>query len=880
MSNATKPEKSRRLGDFEVVREIGRGGMGIVYEARQVSLNRKVALKVLSGSLGLTSRAVVRFRREAEAAAKLHHTNIVPVYATGEEDGTHYYAMELIEGPSLSVVIRQMRNSVDRAGVLPARGDPENEPQARDRATSAGADVTQTTTEASRILPSWLAETLTRQRATAGTLSTVGDSSTTLTTGGGYFDTVARMIADVADALDYAHDQGVIHRDIKPSNLLLSPDGKLSINDFGLARMLEQPGMTTSGEFVGSPLYMSPEQITAGRAPLDHRTDIYSLGATLYELLAMQPPFPGERRDQVVAQIIHKEPRRPRRVNKKVPLDLETICLKALEKDPDRRYQSAGQMAEDLRRFVNRFAISAKRAGPLARSVKWVRRRPAVAALGALVLLVSAAAGLLAYRSHLVAEKARVAEGQRALDQALVEVLSGRYDQVERWLEKAEVLDVDPGRIRVLRGLAAVERGAIRTAIHELELAVRQLPDSLGAYALLLRAYMEDGQFDNAYSLFPEIERMTPVTTEDRLYGAWAVGWWSRDQAMQWLEQLALERPTPAVHYMLGLYRVFELWDSYDPEEIEKTLADVSAAKTQMPFNVRAICFHFFAHLTAADIYRLHGDAVRWQIHLEEARKDAAHLLEHHADVGDSHAMNKHLAEFELRWEDALAHQRTAVALPRLWALQRYTLPRQLYRLGRYAEALAELDAMPDGLKASATWVRDRAFLVAELHGPDEAEATYRQWLENSRAFSTGRQVRYEIYRFLGRPVRALKFAREGAHEVRPPFRQERFDIAVDRHARGELSAEALVAAAGNHSQRMRAHYLLGLAQLSKGDRAGALRHFAEVENAGCYTLSYQPWAYILRKRLREDPTWPPWIPLKDATGEDAGSPAANRPDS
>src|SRR5262249_9383845 len=189
----------------------------------------------------------------------------------------------------------------------------------------------------------------------------------------------------VADALEYAHQHGVIHRDIKPANLLLSPDGRLAVNDFGLARVLEQPGMTVTGEFVGTPAYMSPEQITAGRTHLDHRTDIYSLGATLYELLTLQPPFTGERRDQVLTQILHKEAKPPRRLNRKVPVDLETICLKALEKAPDRRYPTAGVLAEDLRRYVNRYAISARRVGPIGRLVKWVRRRPALAAAMACV---------------------------------------------------------------------------------------------------------------------------------------------------------------------------------------------------------------------------------------------------------------------------------------------------------------------------------------------------------------------------------------------------------------------------------------------------------------------------------------------------------------
>src|SRR5262249_54031159 len=141
-------------------------------------------------------------------------------------------------------------------------------------------------------------------------------TSSSLSSDGRYFDTVAKMVADVADALEYAHQQGIIHRDIKPSNLLLSPDGRLSINDFGLARLLEQPGVTMTGEFVGTPAYMSPEQITAGRVPVDQRTDIYSLGATLYELLTLRPPFTGERRDQLLAQIMHKEPRAPRRVER------------------------------------------------------------------------------------------------------------------------------------------------------------------------------------------------------------------------------------------------------------------------------------------------------------------------------------------------------------------------------------------------------------------------------------------------------------------------------------------------------------------------------------------------------------------------------------
>src|SRR5262249_41808408 len=215
------------------------------------------------------------------------------------------YVMELIDGPSLDAVIRQLRQAQDgnAPGELPGLTPP-----------GSPLDATGPYVES--------------PNPSANGAAALTSSS--LSSDGHYFDTVAKMIADVADALAYAHKEGVIHRDIKPSNLLLSPDGRLSINDFGLARLLEQPGMTMTGEFVGTPAYMSPEQITAGRVPVDHRTDIYSLGATLYELLTLRPPFTGASRDQLLAQIIQKEPPRPRKLNPKVPIDLETICLKCL----------------------------------------------------------------------------------------------------------------------------------------------------------------------------------------------------------------------------------------------------------------------------------------------------------------------------------------------------------------------------------------------------------------------------------------------------------------------------------------------------------------------------------------------------------------------
>ena len=196
------------------------------------------------------------------------------------------------------------------------------------------------------------------------------------------------MFAEVADALEHAHQEGVIHRDIKPSNLLLGPDGRIHINDFGLARILEEPSMTMTGELMGSPRYMSPEQISAEAGEVDHRADIYSLGVTLYELITLKPAYNAKERDRIFSQILNKEPEAPRKINAKIPIDLETICQKAIQKSPRDRYQTAAELADDLRRFVNRRSLTAKRIGWIGRSVKWCRRNRSLSAVSAILLLV------------------------------------------------------------------------------------------------------------------------------------------------------------------------------------------------------------------------------------------------------------------------------------------------------------------------------------------------------------------------------------------------------------------------------------------------------------------------------------------------------------
>jgi serine/threonine protein kinase len=575
----------KRLGDFEVVRELGRGGMGVVYEARQVSLNRQVALKVLAGGLGLTPKAVQRFHREAEAAAKLYHTNIVPVYATGEHDGTHFYAMELIDGSSLDLVIRQMRHAT--------ADQPPPDPTAPEAAAALGT---------------------TGPYAPPAT-ATPFAGGTSLSSGGQYFDTVARLVADVADALEHAHKNGVIHRDIKPSNLLLSQAGRLSVNDFGLARVLEQPGVTLSGEFVGTPAYMSPEQVAAGRVPLDQRTDIYSLGATLYELLTLEPPFRGRSRDEVLGQIVQKDPRPPRKLNKKAPVDLETICLKCLEKDPDRRYQTAGAMAEDLRRYVNRFAIAARRPGPVTRLRKWLRRNPALAASIACALAAAVIAALVAYRSHVVGQEGlaeqqrleqqlRQEQRQSAVERAILEAMSGDTQVALQAIAEAESKGAEPGQLNLLRGLVEYHRGRAKEAIVYLEQAERQMPESVAVKATLACAFVVTGRWQRYDEMLSILERLEPQTPEDYLLLALSQQELDPEQALRTLDRA----PTRSRHSAVALFirawvQIALVQETGRPEDAEKSLEDLR--KVDLPEGSQEVPFaQVMAHVAAAHAYR------------------------------------------------------------------------------------------------------------------------------------------------------------------------------------------------------------------------------------------------------------------------------------
>jgi tetratricopeptide (TPR) repeat protein len=821
-----------RLGDFEIVRELGRGGMGVVYEAVQTSLGRRVALKVLGPGLGLTPRAVDRFRREAAAAAKLHHTNIVPVYFTGEQDGIHFYAMELIDGPSLDAVIRQLRSQ-------------SNQPVAA--------------------IPGDLAAT--GPYASPDPLTTPNSFTSSGGSSADRFDRIAAMIADVADALHHAHQSGVTHRDVKPSNLMLSSDGRLSVTDFGLARMLEQPGMTVTGEFVGTPAYMSPEQITAGRVPVDHRTDVYSLGATLYELLTLRPPFAAEGRDKLLAMVIQKEPPPPRCLDPKVPRDLETICLKCLEKDPDRRYQNGKELGDDLRRFVNRFAILARRAGPLTRIKKWVRRNPALSAAALIVLLAVGAAGFFAWRAEI--EKRERLEGeqrresvalaekrQAALDRAILAAMSGQLADADASLLEAERLGAELAERRFVAGILAQYRGDPEAAKRMLLDACSERPDWAAPRAFLsvVCNYAED--WDGEIEHGKRALQLQPVTPDDYLFRGYMIGFSNPRRGLPDVEEAIKRRRSVLAQIVLADVLTVLADDSGRVEDAVAARDALRSARSLMGDTPQLTVVALYVAIVGCNNCQLHGRSEEAKTWLAEAKNDFERAASIRAYPGTLQCRTLYLL-FRDGSPDALNPENRVAGLAGSDFSSCYSYLASQLRRGRTADGLAYLDRVRPG---KATRFLRVGLLVGD--DPDAARAECRQ--ARGEALDTryrpfgpyasslcglSEEARQAARAFCERP---LPFAE---WDDKPPFLR-----GVVRHAFEGTTMEVEAEIGTSRWKRFLAYDTLGFAALSQGDRATAQDRFRKADDhPPVFSASYL-WMQEIRRRIIHDPTWPAWL--------------------
>jgi serine/threonine protein kinase/WD40 repeat protein len=423
-------EIPKQLGEYRILGKIGHGGMGVVYEAEHATMRRRVALKVMPAGAAVNPTHLRRFHREARAAGRLHHTNIVPVFEVGEDCGIHFYAMQYIRGQSLDLVIEELQRlqaARDPSATTPADSyhnaraqklgqsvakslvsgqfePPASTPADSDEPPAQGAppqavpgqDEPPTVISVRNAVPSTAEQaesassgddieaTEKRTYSSADILSKSGDFTESATVRNQYFHRVARIGLQVAEALDHAHGQGVLHRDIKPANLILDTAGVAWITDFGLAKN-DNENLTGTGDIVGTMRYIAPERLS-GKG--DVRSDIYGLGLTLYELCTLRPAFEDVDRTRLLRRIAHEDPPAPRKINRSIPRDLETLILKAIDKQPGRRYQSAKTMVEDLRLFLADRPVQARRTTTTERAWRWCRRNPSLASLASCVALL------------------------------------------------------------------------------------------------------------------------------------------------------------------------------------------------------------------------------------------------------------------------------------------------------------------------------------------------------------------------------------------------------------------------------------------------------------------------------------------------------------
>ncbi len=419
------------VGDYTLRRQIGRGGMGVVYEAWQSSMDRRVALKVLPRAIAVDTRAVARFIQEAQLAGRLSHPNIVHVHGMGVEEQVPYFSMEHVEGETLAQIVTKLKQA-DESTVTPF--------------------------------------------GKRGELA--------------FYSNLASLFADVADGLQHAHSHKIIHRDIKPSNLILDREGRLRILDFGLARLEGQESITLSGDFVGTPQYMSPEQARRKKIPIDHRTDIYSLGTTLYEMLTLEPPFRGKDHADTLSQIMERDPSPPSRINPRVPKNLETIVLKCLRKEAGDRYGTAEALGQDLRRFARGDAIETRAEARWERWIRRLQRERQKIALAFLGLLLVIAIGFALLASWRQARGVRLVSYRTQVQQALKE------------LESSQMTIIDPGALE-FEGVSMIQFSG-EAGRSKMEAAIRLLGEASALCPDLPDAWYHRGKAMTFLGRLPE----------------------------------------------------------------------------------------------------------------------------------------------------------------------------------------------------------------------------------------------------------------------------------------------------------------------------------------------------------------------------------------
>ncbi len=821
-------QAGKLLGDFEILGELGRGGMGVVYRARQVSLNRVVALKVLPATVCQSTKAVARFQREARAAAKLHHTNIVPVYAQGEHEGHFYYAMELVEGKGIDWVLRH-----NPSWIIPTR-----ESSVRSETDAQPADETGATT------------------------SSISGSAS--------YRRLALMIAAVAEL-------GVIHRDVKPQNLLLGKDEQLHITDFGLARLLDEPSVTVSGEMLGTPAYMSPEQVGAHRNKIDHRTDIYSLGATLYELLTRRRPFDGAARDQIIARICTDEPKPPRKLVPEIPVDVETICLRAMEKDPRRRYQSAADMAADLRRYAEDRPILSRRVGPIEKAFKWVRRHRALTAIVALSLTVTLG-GAIWVRQSIRARHKQADELVQAAFNALAYDDYRETKAARALLDKARGLGPEQFMYRKTLALACL-LDDLQQAVDHLEWVTTHRPADTEAMYLLAWALRRNDERDPKWREWLRRAQAAggATTAAGHFFQGQAVVRNQPDQAAEAYRNATLKKERYAqAHLHLGRALNHLMYHNRKHEDFGELRRSLETACDLQPRKAYPRYLLSIAYRLSAEIYEETNHQEDAEKHFESAIAWAgkAQVVEPASPLGyaceaEYWEARKDYARALAAREQTASRCQTTLDLAELCLQYRWRL---YYWTGQPAQAMADLRLLADNSAdtvAHKIWYAGLfpSMIQADLGSMEEALRLARSMAESqpksSRAvLSSSAMLRmlgrsHEADHLLARPVDQLETASLCAASQPATWADQLFAFCLGAAGWSEL--ERAVGPDGDRKLLWAApHFCAAASALGDGRRDDALAAFRECE----LTHDYEDYSYLARvfvRKLEVDPDWPPW---------------------
>ncbi|MBU0718246.1 MAG: protein kinase [Planctomycetes bacterium] len=863
-----------RIGDFEIVNELGRGGMGIVYRARQKPLNRLVALKVLPAAMWRGRAAIKRFQREAQAAARLNHANVVPVYAQGENDGSYYYAMKLVEGVTLDTAIRTVPEILSSRFVFDPT-DSGASVYSEPSAASATLAADSKTTEAEE-------DHLIEDAPIEPPRRSVED-----------FRHLARLVAGVADGLDHAHHHGVIHRDIKPQNLILENGQRLCITDFGLAQLADEPQITLPGEIMGTPAYLSPEQVRGNGGKVDHRTDVYSLGVTLYELITNQRPFSGDTREQTLDAIRTIEPRRPRQWDSRIPLDLETICLRAMEKEPVRRYPTAEAMSEDLRRFADGRPILSRRAGVVEKAIKWSRRHQgASAAIVTTAIAVVALAGWTISVS--IAARRTAAELVRGSFEQLVFNDYRKPELVEEDLRRAEELGARGPQLVLAKALACMGRSDQAGALEYLRPLLAEDPTNIPARYVEAWAHWRDGDITLSRGVFDEAEELGgPQTPED---------WFLRG--------LAVHYDDPAL--AIESYRQANALRAVDHGFFPQAILHLARAHNQLMYTTRAIedfreardslaqliangYYDAYPHYLLSIAYRLAGEiyagstGVRGEDISEEYFAEALDWAREGQKVDPSYDYPV-MAEAECleqmgRFAEAVDARTRAIVLATTdrGRCEEYHYRWRLhYWLGNYDEALSDIAEHAACEPHSPFYAHFYPALVyAEKGDFTRALADARALAEFVPGSPRMVLLSAACLRLLGKPAEAEELLRERIDTLiglEAPEESTGISDTLENEwirdlyafSMGTGALDSLMELVDEADEPWRlqgeASFHAGAKALAAGRRNEARAHFLDAYRSFDGAMNYTFHAGVICERMKSNAEWPSWVP---AVGND-----------